>query len=299
MKVLVAVDGSDESMVAVDAVGALPMPVGSAVTVVAVIPDNDSVFGDPLPAIRLVEPPDARARLLRELRERLEGIADGLRTPALSVNITIAEGRPASQIVLEAGRAKADLIVMGARGLSAVQRLLVGSVSSEVVDHAPCPVLVARRRSVARVMLASDGGPAAAAAAEFIAGCGLFVGAQIHVLSVTEPARPWWTGFAPADAAASTGSSANVVELADKRAHEATEDAVQRLRDLDVVDMSVRGDADVVAAILAEADTWHPDIIVVGARNFGAAHRWLVGSVSRSILHLAEMSVLVVRPRVA
>jgi nucleotide-binding universal stress UspA family protein len=42
---------------------------------------------------------------------------------------------------------------MGARGLSAVRRLLLGSVSSEVVDHAPCPVLVARHAAVDRVLL--------------------------------------------------------------------------------------------------------------------------------------------------
>ena len=69
----------------------------------------------------------------------------------------VRHGRPASEIVIEADRFGADLIVVGARGHSAVERLLVGSVSSEVVDQAHCPVLVVRTPRFARVLLATDG----------------------------------------------------------------------------------------------------------------------------------------------
>ncbi|HYA54729.1 MAG TPA: universal stress protein, partial [Thermoplasmata archaeon] len=37
-----------------------------------------------------------------------------------------------------------DLVVVGSRGLSATKRLLIGSISSALVTHAPCPVLVVR-----------------------------------------------------------------------------------------------------------------------------------------------------------
>jgi nucleotide-binding universal stress UspA family protein len=39
-----------------------------------------------------------------------------------------------------------DLVVVGSRGLSATRRLLIGSISSALVAHAPCPVLVVRAR---------------------------------------------------------------------------------------------------------------------------------------------------------
>ena len=57
-------------------------------------------------------------------------------------------------------------------------------------------------------------------------------------------------------------------------------------------------DGDVVSAILQDAKGWNADLIVIGARNMGTMHRWLVGSVSRSVLHLADASVLIVRPGV-
>jgi len=51
---------------------------------------------------------------------------------------------PGRRIVGAAGGCGADLVVVGARGLGGVGRLLLGSVSSYVVHHASCSVLVAR-----------------------------------------------------------------------------------------------------------------------------------------------------------
>jgi len=53
-------------------------------------------------------------------------------------------GRPADGILAEAKRQKADLIVTGAKGLGAFGRALLGSVSTRVVQHAACSVLVVR-----------------------------------------------------------------------------------------------------------------------------------------------------------
>jgi nucleotide-binding universal stress UspA family protein len=52
---------------------------------------------------------------------------------------------PAVAIVEYARTIQADVIVLGTRGRSGVQRLLLGSVAEHVVRHAPCPVLVVRR----------------------------------------------------------------------------------------------------------------------------------------------------------
>ncbi|MBC8102242.1 MAG: universal stress protein [Cytophagales bacterium] len=53
-------------------------------------------------------------------------------------------GHPVDRIVATARDEEADLIVMGARGLSSFSALLVGSVSAGVVQHAPCPVLIVK-----------------------------------------------------------------------------------------------------------------------------------------------------------
>jgi nucleotide-binding universal stress UspA family protein len=50
----------------------------------------------------------------------------------------------AAELVQEAEESGADLIVVGTRGLNAAKRLVLGSVSTNVVQHAPCDVLVVR-----------------------------------------------------------------------------------------------------------------------------------------------------------
>lgn len=54
------------------------------------------------------------------------------------------QGHPVDRIVTVARDEEADLIVIGARGLSAFSALLIGSVSAGVVQHAPCPVLIVK-----------------------------------------------------------------------------------------------------------------------------------------------------------
>ncbi len=294
MKVLLAVDGSDASMSAVAAAHRLATPARSSIEVVSVIPDSFATDGSPWPNVVRVDPPSDRDRVRDDVATRLEEIASRFRPDRMSVEAKVLEGRPATEIVAEATRSGADLIVIGARGQSAVRRLLLGSVSSEVVDHAPCPVLVARHAGIDRVMLATDGSPGALDAAGFIADTGLFGSARIRVVSIVDPGMPWWAGIAPVDGAASVEAYRDAVEVSEQHAREAAEKAAARLRGLQVEAEALTG-GDVVAAILDEATAWRPDVIVLGARDIGTVRRWLLGSVSRSILHHAEASVLIVR----
>lgn len=55
------------------------------------------------------------------------------------------EGRPQEVIVDVSSRIKADCIVIGSIGMSAIERVLLGSVSDSVLRHAKCPVLLIRK----------------------------------------------------------------------------------------------------------------------------------------------------------
>ena len=299
MKVLLAVDGSDASMSAVAAAAALPLPPGSTVEVASAIPDSFAPEGAVWPNVVRVDPPKDHDRIYEDVSRRLLDIADRLRGDDRTVEVRVLEGRPATQIVAEAGRFEADLVVMGARGLSTVRRLLLGSVSSEVVDHAPCPVLVARHAPLDRVLLATDGSPSSADAVRFVSETGLFAASQIRIISVGDPGIPWWVGVTPIDGMTSLDIYGDEEQAIERHARHVAEDAAERLADLHIAGTSAVRDSDVVSTILHDAEEWKADLIVLGARNMSTLHRWFVGSVSRSVLHLARASVLIVRPRIS
>ncbi|HET9085543.1 MAG TPA: universal stress protein [Candidatus Limnocylindrales bacterium] len=299
MKVLLAIDGSDASMSAVAAAAALPIPSGSTVEIVSVIPHSFAPEGAVWPNVVRIDPPNDKDRIYDDVSRRLLEIADRIRGDDRSVEVRVLDGRPATEIVAEAERFEADLVVMGARGLSSVRRLLLGSVSSEVVDHAPCPVLIARHAKVDRVLLATDGSPSANEATTFVAASGLFGASQIRIISIGNPGLPWWVGVTPADGMTSIDIYTDEAEASERHARHVTEEAAERLGELHVTGSSAVRDGDVVSAILHDAKGWGADLIVLGARNMGTMHRWLVGSVSRSVLHMADASVLIVRPGVA
>jgi nucleotide-binding universal stress UspA family protein len=62
----------------------------------------------------------------------------------IEAEFLIRRGRPADEIIAAAKEQEIDLIILGSRGKSALSSLLVGSVARNVVNHAPCPVLVVK-----------------------------------------------------------------------------------------------------------------------------------------------------------
>ncbi len=88
-----------------------------------------------------------RSRIDQE-RGRLEEAAAELvlrgRHHQVATSFLIWEGDPAESIVEAAKSEGADIIVVGSHGRAALGRALIGSVSDQVVRHAPCPVMVVR-----------------------------------------------------------------------------------------------------------------------------------------------------------
>ncbi|MGH2473820.1 MAG: universal stress protein, partial [Candidatus Limnocylindrales bacterium] len=295
MKVLLAIDGSDASLTALDAVATLRLPAGSAIEFLTVVGDEADLYGG-WPAVVLIESPEARNRARESVRERLDTLADRLAAEERTITTHVLQGRPASEIVLEAERFAADLIVVGARGQGTVDRLLLGSVSSEVVDHAHRPVLVVRTARSGRVLVATDGSEPAGAAADFVHTSGLFTDADLRVVSVIDPGMPWWTGLSPVDGIVAAEAYGDVVDAARRHAEDAARLTGERIGSEHLtVDAAARG-GDVASTIVAEATAWNADVLVIGTRGLGIVRRLLLGSVSRDVLHHAPMSVLVVGP---
>ena len=146
MKILLAVDGSPCSDVAVEEVARRPWPEGSSVKVL-------NAFELPLAAAPegWALPPSYFEGLDQAVRTQARSVVDHtlerLRTK-LDKKITIdgqfLPGPPRAVILDEAESWGADLIVVGSHGYGRFERFLLGSVSQSVVSHAKCSVEVVR-----------------------------------------------------------------------------------------------------------------------------------------------------------
>ena len=136
-KILIAHDGSKSSEKALKQAFEIADKFGSSVTVISVVPE--------LYLTELMEMD--RLRILETLTEEAQKIMDKIKTKTVGsrpVKTIVAQGNPAEEILETAKKIKADLIVTGSHGRHGAQKFLLGSVSSKIVDHAPCTVLVVK-----------------------------------------------------------------------------------------------------------------------------------------------------------
>lgn len=144
-KTLIALDGSPASEQALDLACTLLAGKEAAVCLFHVIPGPLIYgYGEPIKG-QPYEPAMARAEAEAFLRRQAQHLRERGIGPRITHEVEI--GEPAGLIVGAAERDGTDLIVLGSRGLNVAERFMLGSVSSRVVTHAPCGVLVVHPRS--------------------------------------------------------------------------------------------------------------------------------------------------------
>ena len=145
MRILVAIDGSEYSEEAVRALHARPLPKGSTIRMLSVVPLALPPPPAPAWASASVGYTEFRERQKDDARILVERAADSLRGGDVSLETAVREGDPRAVIVQDAQEWSADLVVMGSRGHSGLKGWLLGSVAQYVVSHAPCSVEVVRK----------------------------------------------------------------------------------------------------------------------------------------------------------
>ena len=192
----------------------------------------------------------------------------------------------ATRALLETAKG-ADLLVVGSRGRGGFGGLLLGSVSSQCVHHAPCPVTVVRetldssRR--ARVVVGVDG---SACGHEALAWAIAEAAARQQPL-VAVAAWSWLDQ--PGEFDPDYGET-DVTAMAES----AVAKALDEVTGGSDVDIEVRPVNDLPARALIEAST-EASLLVVGSRGLGGFRGLLLGSVSNSTVHHAHCPVVVVR----
>ena len=148
-RILVAVDGSEQSYKALDHAAAIAEKFGSELTLLTVVPRvMIPVFSHEGSGA----PPLSVARKMTQYQEGMKAIYQNVLTkaearvrsehPDLNVSTILKEGRPSATIVDVAEKDGYDLIVMGSRGIRGIKGWILGSTSRGVVDSCTKPVLI-------------------------------------------------------------------------------------------------------------------------------------------------------------
>jgi len=277
MRLIVGIDGSKHSRWAMEWATRLPLTKPPAILAVHAL---DLVsFRAPFVVQPVVagNQPFIRAELTRLRRQATEVIAEAkefFSEANVPVKVVLEKATPATTILKHARRE--DLIVLGSRGLTAVDRFMLGSVSSNVATHARSSILIVKQppRPIRRLLFATDGSKSAQRPLRFL----------------TQDLR-------------SDGVEALVVHVLPFLKYPELKEAGQGLLDREaerllragytVTETLRLGQA--ADEIIKVADRNNVDLVVAGANGLGAIARFFLGSVSTKLLHHTSSSILIVR----
>jgi nucleotide-binding universal stress UspA family protein len=301
MKILLAVDASRYSKVAIGLVKALGIGRGAEVTVLTVIPEHVFLGGHTL-ADLLGRSAALRAQAQKAGEQRalelLSKASKSLGTRGVRVETMVRRGSPADEIIKACRIIQADLTIVGLKGTSEAPEFLLGSVAQKVMKYAPCSVLIAKKetKTVSRVLAPLDGSRYSDEVVQFLLEMPLPHGAEVLLMAVVQSFAAAFVRTYTLDRERDRQILAELQkaeEEAGERLMMAAEGEFHKAR-YRVLTTVTRGDPS--REILREADRQDVDLIALGAKGLTGVRGFLLGSVAQRVARYAKCSVLIVRP---
>jgi nucleotide-binding universal stress UspA family protein len=292
-KILLAADGSKDTRRAARDAAELSLKLDSELHVVYVVPEYPYVY-----ASRGVARREEENTYRREDRKTLDRCVEHIREVGGTVaGSHLGAGDAASEIVELAEELRVGLVVLGSRGRGRLRRALMGSVSTGVLRHAHCSVLIARGHEderepcLGKLLVAVDGSEEATAAAQAATEIARAADSEVHVAYAMQEERyrprlgpEMWEGWEEG------------FKRAKRSARSWVEQEAQRMKGEGAIKVEPHlliGRPD--AAIVWLAEEMGADLVLVGSRGLGAMRRALIGSVSDSVVRHAHCPVMVLR----
>jgi len=284
LNILLADDGSEHAQAAVKLIQSLPLPPKSHVRVVRVFPPGQTfAFG--------------------QMERSLEKTKAQLVESKIAFDADLMLGYPAEKIVEIAKQMRPDLTILGAKGLRATLGILLGGVAQQVVEYACCPVLIVRApfRPLRRILLVTDGSMYSQRAARYLGKFPLPDHVEVSVMNVLPPptqpiiVEPYFGGqeaYLPLRSA----EEENLILKKQEEEGQAILDRTSALltkSGLETTRALARGDA--ATEIINYTAQNEIDMIVAGSRGLSRFKGWLMGSVSRKLVHYSNCSVLIIK----
>lgn len=257
----------------------------------AASPPLPPMAGLPLPVPVLLEP-ETRQRLLAELR----AFAKPAEEAGVALDVEVAEGDPAGQIVKRAQGLPADLVVMGTHGLGGFERLVLGSVTEKVLRRSQAPVLTVPRLAVEaglapharfeRILCPVDFADPSRRALRQAFSLARESGGRVLVLHVLE---------AFADDLPAEYGHFNVPEFRRYMEADARKRLDEAVREAEAPVETMLASGKAYREILRVAEEWKSDLVVMGVHGRGPLDLLLFGSTAQHVVRAASCPVMTLR----
>jgi nucleotide-binding universal stress UspA family protein len=281
LKIILADDGSKHAQAAIQTLNKLPFEKGTSILVVGVVP-----------------PIQATSHVIWQ--QRLENTKIMLKRDGIVVSTELIAGYPAETLLRIGERERPDLMVLGAKGLRATLGILLGGVAQQIVEYGSWPTLVVRHpyQEIHKILLASDGSPSSKCAENFLKRLRLAIDSEITVMNILPPEEHLTPESENLEQALQVSESSRELLTMDS-----IPDAVKKILEETCANLSAvypathcllrKGDA--ATELLDFAQKEKINLIVAGSRGLSPVSAWLLGSVSRKLVHYATCSVLLVK----
>lgn len=283
--ILVPLDGSAESNVALPLARAMAQSTGGAIWLLRVAPTSASV--------------DDHTRT-HEAARSIERIADELGQSGLEVHPVTREGDASEEILHLSSETGADVIVMRTHGRAGLERAVFGSVAEQVLRKSIVPLALVRpggRRvsHIRQLLVPVDGSPGGAVALQTAVDIGTTAAASINVLQVVVPV-PMLDYLAPYDYSGTAFYDTAWDDDALLAARTYVDAVAARLRGLGLSAVAEARFAPAVAgAIVDAAERANTDLIVMSTHALTGPARALLGSVADAVVRTSPCPVVLVK----
>jgi len=279
--ILVAVDDSASSLMALETAAAIAKYTDATVNVLHVVPHALYQWGERLYSITGNVSEEILAKIEQDGERIVNGAVALFNEEGVKVNTDTLRGDDPAEGILEHSQGNCDLIVMGAHGENEKDPHALGSTTKKVMTHTQCPVLIVKAVTPAkRLLICTDGSDESIRAAKY--------GARL---------------------AEKAHSGVTVLHVQDQQLYKASPDISQKLGKRILSDtlsslnwegtkleerLEVGVPSDVIVDVARKEGH---DLIVLGKRGMGRVRRFILGSVSDDVGNKAKCSVLIVPAR--
>lgn len=233
-------------------------------------------------------PPEEMDRLMRA---GLAAVVEEELGPEVPVELAMARGNAAGALLHAVRTGRADLLVVGSRGLGGFRGLLLGSVSRSLAEYSPCPVAIVRRyapipaggRGGRPILVGVDGSEGASRALTWTVELAAALESDVIVVHAFEQA-------------AQKLSASKYLTLRKAAQRGLDREWCDPFRRASVPYRPLVVDGDARSVLIEVAKVERPGLVVVGSRGLGALSAVLLGGVASHLVQRSPLPVVIVPP---